>query len=436
VTTTTYTYNGDGDRVAQTVDDGVNPALTTAYVLDTAVPLTMVLSETTGPDTIYYLHGLGLVAQSDGADTEYFAYDGLGSVRQVTDATGGVLLAQTFDPYGNAYARTLDAEWTGGARFGFTGEYTDANGLLFLRARYYNPLAGRFFQMDPSRQEMNPYQYSMGNPILYTDPSGNKAGVPSWGEAYPVQPPGCETWIPKWWDEDYVSHQLEFEPDEDFRSLPRSVFEDLNYNLPPQWRLYQNRCDNNMCWILAISAVTYMLGDGLTPQEVDEIAQEAGFSTCDVTLHWQDLGTIAAHEDIDLKSKSREIAELYEDFYPEVRRRLLGGQRAIALVGICGTSYKEGKWVCGGYRERGSTLGELGVPTGQNGHFVVLTGLSIMPKEKQEEEQGWTRRSMNNPAARRWQWVRLYDPFDNQTEYHRAWDFHRWLDGQLVWMWE
>jgi YD repeat-containing protein len=133
VTTTTYTYNGDGDRVAQTVDDGVNPAVTTAYILDTAAPLTMVLAETTGPDTIYYLHGLGLVAQSDGTQTEYFAYDGLGSVRQVTDATGGVLLAQTFDPYGNAYARALDAAWTGGTRFGYTGEYTAGGPLLPAR---------------------------------------------------------------------------------------------------------------------------------------------------------------------------------------------------------------------------------------------------------------------------------------------------------------
>jgi len=45
----------------------------------------MVLAETTGSDTILYLHGLGLVAQSDGTTTEYFGTDGLGSVRQVMD---------------------------------------------------------------------------------------------------------------------------------------------------------------------------------------------------------------------------------------------------------------------------------------------------------------------------------------------------------------
>jgi YD repeat-containing protein len=78
VSTSTYVYNGDGDRFSQTVD-----GVTTSYVLDVATPLTMVLAETTDTDTIYYLHGLNLVAQNDGVSTEYFSYDGLGSVRRM-----------------------------------------------------------------------------------------------------------------------------------------------------------------------------------------------------------------------------------------------------------------------------------------------------------------------------------------------------------------
>jgi YD repeat-containing protein len=41
--TTTYTYNGDGDRISQTVG-----STTTTYVTDTATSLTMVLAETGG----------------------------------------------------------------------------------------------------------------------------------------------------------------------------------------------------------------------------------------------------------------------------------------------------------------------------------------------------------------------------------------------------
>src|SRR5690606_20997431 len=56
------------------------------------------------------------------------------------------------------------------------GEYGGTNGLLYLRARYYAPSQGRFFQLDPSRLEVNLYQYSGSNPILYIDPSGHCYG--------------------------------------------------------------------------------------------------------------------------------------------------------------------------------------------------------------------------------------------------------------------
>jgi RHS repeat-associated protein len=108
------------------------------------------------------------VAQSDGTSTDYLAYDGLGSVRQVLDDAGTPLLTQTFDPYGNLLARG----GTGESSFGFTGEQADANGLVYLRARYYAPGMGRFFQMDPSRQEQNSYRYGASNPIIFVDPSG------------------------------------------------------------------------------------------------------------------------------------------------------------------------------------------------------------------------------------------------------------------------
>ena len=47
-----YACNGQGQRVNQTVD-----SVTTSYVIDTATPLTMVLSETTGTETTFTLHG-------------------------------------------------------------------------------------------------------------------------------------------------------------------------------------------------------------------------------------------------------------------------------------------------------------------------------------------------------------------------------------------
>jgi RHS repeat-associated protein len=88
-----------------------------------------------------------------------------------------VLLAQTFDPYGNLYASV----GAGRSSFGYAGEYQDPSGLLYLRARYYDPAQGRFFQMDPSRLGQNPYRYSYSNPLNYTDPSGLRANCGWWG---------------------------------------------------------------------------------------------------------------------------------------------------------------------------------------------------------------------------------------------------------------
>ena len=49
---------------------------------------------------------------------------------------------------------------------------TDANGLVNMRARYYNPTTMRFLNSDPARDGLNWYAYASGNPINRVDPSG------------------------------------------------------------------------------------------------------------------------------------------------------------------------------------------------------------------------------------------------------------------------
>jgi len=75
--TSTFVYNWAGDCVSQTVDGTL-----TTYVLDTATPLTMVLAETTGEESILYMNdGMRIIGQSDGAAPSYFLHDGLDPVR-------------------------------------------------------------------------------------------------------------------------------------------------------------------------------------------------------------------------------------------------------------------------------------------------------------------------------------------------------------------
>jgi RHS repeat-associated protein len=68
--------------------------------------------------------------------------------------------------------------------FGFTGEWTDANGLLYLRERYYNPALGVFPNPDPFEgipeqpMSLNRYSYVHNNPVNFADPSGMIREIP------------------------------------------------------------------------------------------------------------------------------------------------------------------------------------------------------------------------------------------------------------------
>lgn len=137
--TTTYAYNGKGDRLQQTVN-----GVTTNYTLDLNAGLTQVLAD--GPDAQHpsniYTYGRGRIAQTLVTpgnltpDTSYFLGDALGSVRQLADATGDITLARNYTPYGEV----MTSAGSGETSYSFTGEMADSyTGLLYLRARYYQP---------------------------------------------------------------------------------------------------------------------------------------------------------------------------------------------------------------------------------------------------------------------------------------------------------
>jgi RHS repeat-associated protein len=77
-------------------------------------------------------------------------------------------------------------------RITYTGQqYDSITGQYYLRARYYNPVIGRFTQEDPYRGDgLNLYAYVSNNPVSYYDPTGyskcstsNSSGnnLPPWG---------------------------------------------------------------------------------------------------------------------------------------------------------------------------------------------------------------------------------------------------------------
>jgi RHS repeat-associated protein len=157
-----YAYNGDGLRVSSTDATGTH-----AYSWDSSGALPLLLSD--GVNDYLYGPDGALLERITGATPIYLSHDRIGSVRLSTDATGAVAGTTSFDPYGNVTKRT----GTSPGLFGFAGEYTDPTGLIYLRARYYDPATAQFLTVDPAYETtLTRYGYSTNSPLDHTDPTG------------------------------------------------------------------------------------------------------------------------------------------------------------------------------------------------------------------------------------------------------------------------
>ena len=167
-TPTTYAYNGDGLR-ASTTQSGI----TTQQTWDISGSLPLLLAENTGSAATEFIYGPGGVPleqiQPTGAAL-FFYRDVQGSTVGVADANGNVVATVTYDPYGNPTA-TVGSFAT---PLGYDGQVTDAeSGLIYLRARYYDPASGQFLSRDPLVASTGrAFGYAGGNPLNAQDPTG------------------------------------------------------------------------------------------------------------------------------------------------------------------------------------------------------------------------------------------------------------------------
>jgi RHS repeat-associated protein len=94
--------------------------------------------------TSAYLHADGVLGEVTGATRQDLLLDSLGSVRGATNFAGTVTATADYDAFGAVRASTGSA-----AAFGFTGEQLDTEtSFEYLRARYYDPTLGRFPSAD------------------------------------------------------------------------------------------------------------------------------------------------------------------------------------------------------------------------------------------------------------------------------------------------
>jgi RHS repeat-associated protein len=160
----TYAYNGEGLRISEKISG------TTNYLAwDTAeVELPLILSD--GPDSfIYGPNGMPIEQISSEGTVTYLHHDQQGSTRLLTSSTGTIAGKCTYGAYG-----TQTCEGATTTPLSYDAQYTSTDtGLIYMRARTYDPGTAQFLSADPLQSITGePYDYAGDDPLSNRDPSG------------------------------------------------------------------------------------------------------------------------------------------------------------------------------------------------------------------------------------------------------------------------
>jgi RHS repeat-associated protein len=167
--TSTFGYGADGLRHRETVNGTV-----TDYAIDGQDAVRELKA---GVSQATYLTGMTgpCYRRDDIAGTiRWYLYDGLGSVLGEVDPNGTITATRKYDVYGAVRSST----GTSTSKHKFVGSLghpsEDETGLIYMRARYMDPVTGRFISEDPSRHGLSWYVYARNNPARLCDPDGKE----------------------------------------------------------------------------------------------------------------------------------------------------------------------------------------------------------------------------------------------------------------------
>ena len=98
-----------------------------------------------GTLTAKYLRGMNLISRTDSSRTTYYLFNAHGDVVDLANSSGSSVKSYDYDAFGNEKSPSASDR----NPFRYCGEYWDTEtGTYYLRARYYDPLIGRFTQPD------------------------------------------------------------------------------------------------------------------------------------------------------------------------------------------------------------------------------------------------------------------------------------------------
>lgn len=163
--TISLTYDFDGNLIQKASSNGS----TLDFILDNLTNVALQYDNSGG--SFSFMTGNGFDMQFgfvDAGGQAHFALQGnLGSVAASTDSSGTVEGTAFYEPYGQT--TTTAAAYP----LAYQGRFQVIPNLYYYRARYYDPVSGRFISEDPLvRPGYSPYWFNLNDPTNEVDPLG------------------------------------------------------------------------------------------------------------------------------------------------------------------------------------------------------------------------------------------------------------------------
>jgi len=181
--TSSYSYNGLGQRIGEVINTPEDPEKKISYVLDITKQYNNMLTESKGERIANYYYDNGAIALDIEDITSYYMQDDLGSILGLTDNECNIIESYDYDEFGNELELVSNPIQS----LTYTGYRKEiATNSLYAQARQYNPRVGRFTSEDIIKGDrlmpisLNSYVYCYNKPEDYVDVDGRTASNLIW----------------------------------------------------------------------------------------------------------------------------------------------------------------------------------------------------------------------------------------------------------------